>query len=238
MNKKTTLLGLLGLAAVAGGGYLVTSGQASQLPRQVGEYLPQTVRDYLPASFSPQTTDASGKLANEALSEKEASPDANESSMAVSQQSAGMADSIANDQALAEEAMNQNEAGKEQLASDAVNADSLEIDPGIVGEIEQSVSEMTNKQTTESTADATIVEAAEMTKGIQNSDQAVDHDKQVMSEEAQELIKQLEMAKSKLSGLDNEKQTLEERFQNVLKQNRELALKLKEIDDQLKVNMR
>ena len=76
MNKKTTLLGLLGLVTVAGGGYLYTSGRISQLPQQIGEYLPVAVRDYLPASFSPQALADSSKAAKE--SSQAISPEANQ----------------------------------------------------------------------------------------------------------------------------------------------------------------
>jgi len=53
MNKKTTLLGVLGLVAVSGAGYLYSTGQGTQVVQQVSSYLPESVRGYLPASFSP-----------------------------------------------------------------------------------------------------------------------------------------------------------------------------------------
>lgn len=52
MNKKTTLLGLLGLATVAGAGYLYSTGQTTEVTEKISSYLPESVRDYLPESFA------------------------------------------------------------------------------------------------------------------------------------------------------------------------------------------
>ncbi|KAG1682807.1 Carbamoyl-phosphate synthase small chain [Nymphon striatum] len=210
MNKKTTLLGLLGLATISGAGYLYTTGQASQLPQQIGQYLPETVRDYLPASFSPQQ--AAKQAANEEMVESEvvtpvteleindetpvAQLDAVESTMEGSI-------SIDPEQEVASDVL----PTQEMVQSEEVEG----IDSDVIDDIEQSVSQLSS--------------SGEESKQVNNASM----------KEIEQLEQELSAVNSQLGGLDAEKLELEDKFQNVLKQNRALAVKLKEIDDQLKI---
>lgn len=219
MNKKTTLLGVLGLAVVSGAGYLYTSGQASQLPQQIGQYLPEVVRDYLPASFSPQSAaseqvvetdeaepiddqvvDTEIPIAEESMEEM----NANDANMALSENS--------------DETSKINVSSEEFVEGETDNEAGLaDINSDIVDEIEQPVSQL--DETIEKNTESPIVDVQ-------------------VTREIQELEQQLSEVNSQLGGLDSEKLELEDKFQNVLKQNRALAAKLEEIDQQLKINMK
>lgn len=220
MNKKTTLLGLLGLAAVSGAGYLYTTGQASQLPQQIGQYLPETVRDYLPASFSPKPV-ADKVVENEADIPVD-EPLADEKEIVSEDPNDNGAEYIANngfDETLSENPdQNTDELEVDHVAVEL--PDIAGINSDIIGEIEQSVSQLNNTDTG---------------NGEKMDISAVDDN---ISKEIQKLEQQLSQANNQLGELDSEKLELEDKFQNVLKKNRSLAVKLKGIDDQLKVNMK
>jgi chromosome segregation ATPase len=222
MNTKTTLLGVLGIVTVAGAGYFYMNSDQdmSKMPQQIGQYLPEAVLDYLPESFSPDVAAAPVAVVNStdennAASDQQVSqPAAEEEMLAATNSQAEQAE-----QTSATETADQKTAQVTVEAATEMDPDTMNAD--LMGEIEQSVAEVSNETaTSETKKDADVINHPETSK------------------EALALKKQIEEVNGKLAELDTEKETLEERFQKVLKQNRTLALKLKEIDEKLKVNMK
>jgi chromosome segregation ATPase len=219
MKTKTTLLGILGLATVAGAGYFYTSDQdMSEIPQQVGQYLPEAVLDYLPQSFSPEATPAAVAASNAAVVNHDADDQTAGSDEAT--QAQDVAD-MTKETSQQTEASPDEAAGQEavQAVEGATDTDQVAMDAEVMNEIEQSVADVSAPQAVEKTADSVIKDPKE-------------------SKEAQALQQKIKEVNSKLAELDSEKEMLEERFQKVLKQNRTLAMKLKEIDEQLKVKMK
>lgn len=214
MNKKTTLLGLLGLVAVSGAGYFYTTGQTTPVTQQIGSYLPESIRDYLPASFSPDepVIKQTDEKTTEQMAGQEQELETNDENLT---QNLGESQLQADEAVVVENDELDEKIDNDDL-TDGLAGDVDNIDSEVIGKIEESVAEM---------AEPKIAQA----QPENNSNK---------SKEIQELEQRLKDVTDKISGLDDEKTNLEDQFQNVLKQNRALAIKLKDIDDQLKINMK
>lgn len=245
MNRRTTLLSLLGGVTLAAAGYYFyaqnesfdlageTVADHSQpgLTQKIGRYLPAFITEYLPDSFSsPIATEesASGSAAEQPVAMAEQPIQQVEATDA-------LADQILMD-AMSESGPLQ-ESQTDTAAPDRIDAGvaTAENDPSLddqamITDVENSLAGFLEQDQAENSLDEYAPPAYDTPQPVQ-IDSAENHtaDK-VGNENVREMRHKLASMQAELTTLNSENQQLETRFQDVLQQNKQMAQQLEEID--------